>query len=716
MSNHQTQLLSTWRVTDRWWHALRTAFSALIAGVTSAALHLGDPFWSIVTVFMLSTPYAETTATKSLFRIIGTGLGGIGGLIAASLTANHPELSLVLLFVATTIGTYFALRRRHAYPWILGLVTYYLVAITATGDPAELWPTALWRFVEVVVGVIVILVFGFIFFKRGAAERIPAALERLRSLEAQAWAKLWAGEGQSFPLHLLEEALKQLDTLIEAVRAARRYDSYRLASHSSTLEIHRQLVGDVEDLYRVSEGNPPLASQQVSELEMGEVMKSILEWLEAGALSPNNRAELRQKLLVSWERFETLRERTFGGQWPFERVAITHTVFQACEHLVSHLEEMRQLIEDHEGAKQEKRITWQWSPVPWEVALKRATRIGVSGVVTMLLWVLTSWWGARIGVVSALIVGLEKDAYGTWRRALQRLIGNVSGSVLGIGMLAFFVDDIISFMMGFFPCALIAGYILAGSPRISFVGIQMGMALSMSMLPSNVQMTSVALSLQLVAGVILGSAVAVVASLVLWPTSARRVLDEGLSQGYGLLGDFLKTLGEGKPVPNESVLDLMRVHSVNAELIENMRDERREKIWRNEGVCALHLEALRQEESVIKTQQTLGANLDINFALRELGSRFQDISKTLAQKGALGWNKQQIKGRQQELSNNIDDLRRRQILIRLPAHEASTIVSTLWRLRELYGVLAKYAELYETTPGALSSPSVSVPPLAKSPT
>lgn len=694
-------------MTDRWQLALRTALSALLAGLISTSLHFEDPFWSMVTVFMLSTPFAETTVIKAFFRIIGTGAGAIGGLIAAALTANDRVLSLAVLFVVTSTGSYFALRRKHSYPWILGLATYYLIALSATGSPSELWSTALWRFIEVVVGVVVILLVDLLFRWKEAVVRLPAIIDAVCVALSQSWQALWVPEGNRESLRSLDQNIKKLDQLIEAVRVSRKGDRVLLQMITESLESYRHVYFTLAEFYQTFTGEISLNAEALSQLSIETLIEPMTQVLRHAGLPTQMHSkliELRNQLNRAWSEWE--RRCVPGGLQgdanTLDQVAFIYSLFHFLEQLTQQLEEISRLGR-LDAAKM--RVGFLGSPAQGlpacsRLALTRGLRIGISAVVTMLVWLWSAWWAARIGVISALVVGLEQDTLGTGRKGVQRILGNVLGAGLGLGLLSLFVGDAISLFVLFFLGSLLTGYVIAGPTPWPYVGMQMGIGFSLAMISSTSLSSSIALPLQRVAGVLLGSAIAILSAMIIWPMSAKQALDQGLSRVFSDLARLLAEAGRTQQFVNELFLSILRSHHANAEMVEGVDDEVRIKMWRLEEIAVLHILSLQQLHPMMTKTQELSTWIELE--LQSLAKKFADLSSFLLVANSLSWDERALNQKREQLQRDLDKLRQADWFQRLPVRQQGAIISALWKIQQLYGCLIQYVPLRPDAPQILN--------------
>lgn len=79
--------------------AIRTAFAALIAVLISFKFHLETPFWSGMSVVIVSNLYTGNIIDKASMRIIGTIAGVVFGVLYCRIGRQQSFLLYLLFFV-----------------------------------------------------------------------------------------------------------------------------------------------------------------------------------------------------------------------------------------------------------------------------------------------------------------------------------------------------------------------------------------------------------------------------------------------------------------------------------------------------------------------------------------------------------------------------------------------------------------------------------------
>ena len=141
-----------------WIFAAKTTASGLIALLVSFTFNLDQPYWALLTVFIVSQPQQSgLVLAKSFYRIIGTVIGAAVALFLVSLCAQERVLflgGLALWIGLCTFGSQYA-RNWAAYSFVLSGYTVAIVGIPGALDAGNAFYTATGRVSEISLGIIV---------------------------------------------------------------------------------------------------------------------------------------------------------------------------------------------------------------------------------------------------------------------------------------------------------------------------------------------------------------------------------------------------------------------------------------------------------------------------------------------------------------------------------------------------------------------------------
>jgi uncharacterized membrane protein YccC len=141
-----------------WIFAAKTTASGLIALLVSFTFNLDQPYWALLTVFIVSQPQQSgSVLAKSFFRIIGTVIGAGVALLFVALFAQERVLflgALAFWIGLCAFGSQYA-RNFAAYSFVLSGYTVAIVGIPGALDAGNAFYVATGRVTEVCLGIIV---------------------------------------------------------------------------------------------------------------------------------------------------------------------------------------------------------------------------------------------------------------------------------------------------------------------------------------------------------------------------------------------------------------------------------------------------------------------------------------------------------------------------------------------------------------------------------
>ena len=150
--------LSDWAHTDgvTWMFILKTLITAFTALWLAYRLELPQPNTVLVSAFIVLQPQSGQVLAKSFYRILGT-LAGLTVMVTF-IALFAQERVLFLLCVAIWVGLCTAGAARYrdfrAYACLLAGYTAVMIGIPATLHPEGAFMQALWRVIEITLGIL----------------------------------------------------------------------------------------------------------------------------------------------------------------------------------------------------------------------------------------------------------------------------------------------------------------------------------------------------------------------------------------------------------------------------------------------------------------------------------------------------------------------------------------------------------------------------------
>jgi uncharacterized membrane protein YccC len=134
--------------------AFRTALASILSILVAMLLHLDNPFWAGITAISITLPDISSSIARSIDRCLGTVIGAAVGYFGAHFVADHLIFQFIIAS-AVAFGIYGMERTAHGYAVLLGAVTVILVMFGSLEAPDSALKLAVYRSMEIMVGVAV---------------------------------------------------------------------------------------------------------------------------------------------------------------------------------------------------------------------------------------------------------------------------------------------------------------------------------------------------------------------------------------------------------------------------------------------------------------------------------------------------------------------------------------------------------------------------------
>jgi len=154
-----------------------------------------------------------------------------------------------------------------------------------------------------------------------------------------------------------------------------------------------------------------------------------------------------------------------------------------------------------------------------------ALKLTFAATICYIIYNAVAWPGIFTCVVTVLFTGLSSTG-AMKQKQLYRILGAAIGGALGIATVRLLypnTDSITALTLIVAPIALLSGWVLR-SPRISYVGVQIGFAFFLTVLRGFSATTSLAPARDRIAGIVLGILVMWFIFDQLWPTRTSDAL------------------------------------------------------------------------------------------------------------------------------------------------------------------------------------------------
>src|SRR5580658_377730 len=163
--------------------------------------------------------------------------------------------------------------------------------------------------------------------------------------------------------------------------------------------------------------------------------------------------------------------------------------------------------------------------------IRYALKTTAAAMFCYFLYSLLDWPGIHTAFLTCYIVSLGTTAE-TVEKLTLRILGCLVGAAAGYGAMIFlipYLTSITALMVVVFAGALAAGYVSAGSERISYAGFQFAFAFFLCVIQGPSPAFDLSTARDRVIGILLGNLVAYLAMTNLWPISVGKRIDPAIA-------------------------------------------------------------------------------------------------------------------------------------------------------------------------------------------
>ncbi len=145
-----------WLTKNAFLFSVKTCIAAFLALYIALKLNLDKPAWSLTSVFIISQLYSASTLSKSVFRLMGTLLGGAFIFFIYPLTVQHPLLfsTCVSLWIAFCLYLSLHDRTPKSYVFMLAGYSAAIMGFADVTSPLDITYTVISRIEEITVAII----------------------------------------------------------------------------------------------------------------------------------------------------------------------------------------------------------------------------------------------------------------------------------------------------------------------------------------------------------------------------------------------------------------------------------------------------------------------------------------------------------------------------------------------------------------------------------
>jgi len=275
-----------------WLFSAKSFAAAMLAVYIAQWAGLPRPFWSMLTAYVVSHPFAGAVRSKAVFRFVGTFVGSSATLLLVPSLSNAPELLTLALALWVALCLYISLldRTPRAYLFMLAGYTAALIGFPAVQTPGLIFDSASARVEEIGLGILCATLVHSLVLPTSLQATVIGLLDRTLA-DARTWfADLMqvgakASAGDAAPLAALDADRRRLAGDITQLRTLSThvpFDTGNLRFTAGALHVVQDGVAALTPVFAAIEDRLRALREAQGELSPAvcEVLAQVGQWIE----------------------------------------------------------------------------------------------------------------------------------------------------------------------------------------------------------------------------------------------------------------------------------------------------------------------------------------------------------------------------------------------------------------------------------------------------
>ena len=517
---------------------LRCMLTSAIVIVASQALEVPELPLSLLVVFYVTQSNVVMTRLVGLMFIVGSTLAVGLSIVLLKFTFGYP---LVRIVVASVLffGSVYLIRvlKIGVVFFIVAIVIIYVQSFVDQTDQAELLIRAvLWVWVAVNYAIVLTLVVNTLLLPAEPQRQLREAIHRqLEAVQTRLTQLIdGAADVEPIPLSAVQQGALALQKLL-------RFATMRDPEYHEHQAMQLSCIATVSRLFGAASLLP-------------------LEWPDASAAQIAMLRELRANV--------QLLDEAVSARALYHYATSTAPEDRAAADAIPAAAQMRRAMRafsdlfasaGEPGAKPAGKAA---APEPMVAAdawtnpayLRFSLKTLLAVLICYVFYNAVDWQGIHTIMLTCVIVALPSLGAST-QRAVLRIVGALAGSGLALFMVVFVIprlDSIVGLLLMVMPIVALAGWIAAGSERISYAGVQLLFTFALALLADFGPTTNLTEIRDRMVGILLGVGVATFVQMSFWREGEGDVLRQKLAALLRAIGTLLRSPQAGTDTAAEA--------------------------------------------------------------------------------------------------------------------------------------------------------------------
>ncbi|MDN6857699.1 FUSC family protein [Pseudomonas sp. CAN2814] len=520
-----------------WIYIAKVLLAALLTLWLAMRLELPQPSTATITVFIVMQPQSGQVFAKSFYRILGSVVGLTVMVALIAIFAQQRELFLLVSALWIGLCTVGAARYRdfRSYACVLAGYTATLIGLPATLHPEAAFMSAIWRVLEISLGILCSMVVSATLFPQTSSTAMRNALyQRFGAFAGFVLDNLGGGERPKFEAANVAFASQAVG--LEALRSVTRFEDphmrlrsgrlSRLNNEFMVLTTRYHALHQLLSRLRAQEAEAVLRALQPCLDELAQVLAPWRGQSVTDRDAERLAAQLESHRTRMMQRIRAGRAQLLAEQDEPAALMDYNTAGELLYRLADDLYNYA-LTHASLAAHKHERENWKhgFSPKANLVAsLVAGGRTALMVLVFGIFWIETAWpSGSTFVLNAAAVAALVSAAPDPAKMAMQMAVGTFIAAILGFSETFFVFPHLDGFALLAFALAPVfaVGAFFSIKPQYAGYGLGLLVFFSFGAIPANLTVYDPGRMLnEYIALVISQSLAAVVAAVIMPPTSA----------------------------------------------------------------------------------------------------------------------------------------------------------------------------------------------------
>ncbi|KTD25778.1 p-hydroxybenzoic acid efflux pump subunit AaeB [Legionella lansingensis] len=555
--------------------ALRTAIAAVSAIFIAFALHLDRPYWAGMTVVITSNLYVGSIIDKAILRVVGTIIGVSIGFLLARMVANSLFLYLVVNLLLISVAVYYYNFSSHAYSWLLGALGAFFVVAQLAINPEEAFYIALWRPIEIGLGVLVSAAAAFCIFPNRIGDNmikdVSLIFDSVNTLLEQLEKSLLTGtpfleETKKSNVQLKKKIKKSIE-MLGFMRREFGIKKEKIDQFRALLDLFYDLARAVTYFINVYQG---VKERFEFEQEMNDVFRSMyhdLTTLEKAFFASLPTSESLQTGMA----IEAFNKAIEKGSHQEEKTSPYFDILSFFQQINYIFNSLGNILILHEGVDQPKNklISRQQQLSGDPDVIQHSLKTGLAAVLALVFWIISNWPGGINGIISSIVISIRRDLFEMKNISVHRLLGCMLGGLVALFPIGFFPLDLYTLLLILFFPIWVFSYFTFKSAKYSYIGLQANIALVICLAQAGGPPTDLSPPLERFGGIIIGIFASFLVGNILWRAHPLALFKKNIKKVFAYLTANMEALFIGKG----NLYDLTHLFWLTRGLMESIDEE-----------------------------------------------------------------------------------------------------------------------------------------------